>query len=98
MQVGGLREHRDSHDLGHDFARSGTAGFRVHPEVAHPGFSAMVVANLECDVLGISPGLVTDLGDRVSDGCARIISASIFYTVRDGSSQHEADLTPSRRH
>ena len=34
----------------------------MRPEVTRLGFSAMVVANLESDVPGISPGLVTDLG------------------------------------
>ena len=60
------------------------AGSRVHPEVAHLAFSTMVVASVECGVPGLSPGLVTDLGDRVADGRARILSASIFETIRDG--------------
>jgi len=58
------------------------------PGVARLGFSAMVAANLECDVPGISPGLVTVFGDRVSEGRAGIISASILYPVRDAWSQH----------
>ena len=44
------------------------------PGVARLGFSAMVVANLEGDVPGIRPGLVTDLGDKVSAGRTRIAS------------------------
>ena len=60
------------------------AGSRVHPEVAHLAFSTVVVASVECGVPGLSPGLVTDRGDRVADGRARILSASIFETIRDG--------------
>ena len=62
------------------------------PGVARLGCSAMVVANLECDLPGSSPGFITDLRDGVSDGCARIVSASIFFTGRDGWSQLRIQL------
>ena len=87
-QVVGISARQDSHVSRHDcrYVRRGT--FLRAPGVARLGFSAMVVANLECGVLGISSGLVTDLGDRASDGRADIVSASIFSTVQDGWSQH----------
>ena len=62
MQVVVISARQDSHVSRHDcrYVRRGT--FLRAPGVARLGFSAMVVANLECDVPGISPGLVTDLG------------------------------------
>jgi hypothetical protein len=82
----------------HDQAvcRFGMVGFRVHVEVAHPAFSAMVVANVECGVPGISPGSVTDPGDRVADFRARILCASIFETIGGGWSQHRASVLDGR--